>query len=204
MSRITKSPDERRNELIDAAEMLFIENGYDQTSVSDIVKKVNVAQGTFYYYFNSKEDILHALIERHILFLEQTTRAKLNQTPQDSWLQLQNAMNMLLGLMDFETRFYQYLHQEKSALLHEKFTEQLIRAFIPLLTPILAAGGASGLFRIGRPEETAEILLVIIEHLNDKAHLRSTPEEHDRRKASAEYFLNKLLGIQAGKMTLNF
>lgn len=55
MPRITKSPDERRNELIDAAEMLFIENGYDQTSVSDIVKKVNVAQGTFYYYFNPRK-----------------------------------------------------------------------------------------------------------------------------------------------------
>ena len=47
--RITKNPEERRKELIDIAERLFIKKGYEQTAVSDIVKKAKVAQGTFYY-----------------------------------------------------------------------------------------------------------------------------------------------------------
>ena len=34
---------------------------YERTSVSDIVKAVGVAQGTFYYYFDSKQAILEAL-----------------------------------------------------------------------------------------------------------------------------------------------
>ena len=45
MARITKDPVVRRNEIIDAAEELFYSVGYDETSVSDIVKSIGVAQG---------------------------------------------------------------------------------------------------------------------------------------------------------------
>ena len=46
MTRIIKNPEIRRNELIDIAEELFLKHSYAQTTVSDIVKKVGVAQGT--------------------------------------------------------------------------------------------------------------------------------------------------------------
>jgi hypothetical protein len=47
MTRIVKAPDERRSELIATAQQLFYTKGYERTSVSDIVKAVGVAQGTF-------------------------------------------------------------------------------------------------------------------------------------------------------------
>jgi len=62
MPRISKSPDERRSELVAAAQQLFHTKGYERTSVGDIVKAVGVAQGTFYYYFGSKQAILEALV----------------------------------------------------------------------------------------------------------------------------------------------
>ena len=64
MTRIVKEPEERRKELIDTAEQLFIAQGYEQTSISDIVREVNVSQGAFYYYFESKEDVLVAAMEK--------------------------------------------------------------------------------------------------------------------------------------------
>src|SRR5512141_613459 len=66
MTRKTKPPQERKVELIDAAERLFSAKGYGETAVSDIVHDLNVAQGTFYYYFKSKEDILKAVIEHDL------------------------------------------------------------------------------------------------------------------------------------------
>ena len=66
MARIVKDPEIRRSEIIDIAEELFLKSGYNETAVSDIVKRVGVSQGTFYYYFKSKEDILNAIIERYI------------------------------------------------------------------------------------------------------------------------------------------
>jgi len=43
-----------------------MKKGYEKTAVSDIVKKAKVAQGTFYYYFKTKEDILDLITDRYI------------------------------------------------------------------------------------------------------------------------------------------
>ncbi|MCO4773901.1 MAG: TetR/AcrR family transcriptional regulator [Deltaproteobacteria bacterium] len=48
----------RRQQLLEVAEQLFLESGYSKTSVSRIVKTAGVAQGTFYLYFSTKEEIL--------------------------------------------------------------------------------------------------------------------------------------------------
>ena len=66
MARISKDPDERRLEIINAAEKLFNEKGFENTAVSDIVKSIGVAQGTFYYYFKSKDDVFNAIAEEFI------------------------------------------------------------------------------------------------------------------------------------------
>jgi AcrR family transcriptional regulator len=64
MVRISKEPDERKGELLEMAERLFIEKGFEAVRVSDIVQALGVAQGTFYYYFPSKEEVLLALLDR--------------------------------------------------------------------------------------------------------------------------------------------
>ncbi len=58
MTRVSQKPEERRQEILEAALSLFLEKGYNQTSVSAIVKKVGVAQGTFYYHFPNKNKLL--------------------------------------------------------------------------------------------------------------------------------------------------
>lgn len=63
--RVTKDSEERRNELIEAAERLFSEKGIANTAVSAIVKEVNVAQGLFYYYFKSKDDVIEAISDKY-------------------------------------------------------------------------------------------------------------------------------------------
>ena len=65
MTRISKPPQERRKEILDAAMEMFMKNGYENTSVSDIVQKLNVAQGLFYYYFKSKEEVFRAALEQY-------------------------------------------------------------------------------------------------------------------------------------------
>ena len=57
---------ERRNEFIAAAEELFNERGYENTTVDDIVTKMNVAKGLFYYYFDSKDKLLEIILNRLI------------------------------------------------------------------------------------------------------------------------------------------
>lgn len=53
----------RRQQFLDAALEVFVEQGYAATSVSDITARVGVSHGAFYRYFDSKRDILDAVID---------------------------------------------------------------------------------------------------------------------------------------------
>lgn len=59
-----KEAEERKKEILDIAEQLFIEKGFDNTSTNDILREIGIARGTLYYYFKSKEEILDAVIDR--------------------------------------------------------------------------------------------------------------------------------------------
>ena len=58
---VKKTPDEWRKEILDATKMLFASKGYEETSISDIMDMAGGAKGMFYRFFQSKEDIMHAL-----------------------------------------------------------------------------------------------------------------------------------------------
>ncbi len=51
-----------RNKLLEAAETAFGENGFHSTSIGDITRRASVALGTFYVYFDSKDEIFRALV----------------------------------------------------------------------------------------------------------------------------------------------
>lgn len=72
----TKPAEIRRSELMSAAETIFLEKGFVATSVDEIVRKADVAKGTFYLHFRSKDDILVALRERFIAFIASGLIAK--------------------------------------------------------------------------------------------------------------------------------
>lgn len=62
MSKIDNNKEQKRNSLLDSAFTLFLDNGFNKTSISDIVEKAGVAKGTFYLYFKDKFDIRNQLI----------------------------------------------------------------------------------------------------------------------------------------------
>jgi AcrR family transcriptional regulator len=62
----TKPAAVRREELMDAAQALFLEKGFAFTSVDEIVRAADVAKGTFYLHFRTKDEVLLALRERYV------------------------------------------------------------------------------------------------------------------------------------------
>src|SRR5947207_6097685 len=64
--RTTKRPQDRRQELMEAALRVLREKGASAATVSDITEEAGVAKGTFYLYFDSKEHLLAALRERFV------------------------------------------------------------------------------------------------------------------------------------------
>lgn len=62
MGKVDNNKQQKRNSLLDSAFSLFIHNGFNKTSISDIVNAAGVAKGTFYLYFKDKYDIRNHLI----------------------------------------------------------------------------------------------------------------------------------------------
>src|SRR5207249_12012009 len=62
--RVLKSPEDRRQEILDAAQRVFSERGVSKVTVADIAEAAEVAKGTVYLYFGSKEHLLLALRDR--------------------------------------------------------------------------------------------------------------------------------------------
>ncbi|HYS29034.1 MAG TPA: TetR/AcrR family transcriptional regulator [Candidatus Limnocylindria bacterium] len=69
--RHTRGGDQTRDRIVQAAYRALLKQGYHQTSMKDIAAEAGVAPGLAHYYFESKEDLLVAVIERACLPLKQ-------------------------------------------------------------------------------------------------------------------------------------
>src|ERR1700728_5211621 len=81
----TKPAEIRREELMDAAERLFLARGIAATSVDAIVAGADVAKGTFYLHFQSKEQLLAALQQRFIDDFCADLQTAINERPAQDW-----------------------------------------------------------------------------------------------------------------------
>ncbi len=55
-----------REMIVETADQLFYQRGYEHTSFAAIAKAVKISRGNFYYHFKSKDEILQAVIERRL------------------------------------------------------------------------------------------------------------------------------------------
>lgn len=67
MARISKPPEIRKKEILDAAMRLFYEKGYEATSMADIAKELHVVQGLCYRYFASKQELFQTAMEQYVI-----------------------------------------------------------------------------------------------------------------------------------------
>ena len=63
-----------RDAILAAAQRVFLEHGYDAVTIRDVIRQTELAAGTFYNYFDTKEALLRALVEAHVQALTQELR----------------------------------------------------------------------------------------------------------------------------------
>ncbi|UGT38748.1 TetR/AcrR family transcriptional regulator [Nocardia yamanashiensis] len=83
LSRVERRKQETRRDILDAAFECFAERGYHATSIAHIVKKVGVAQGTFYLYFQSKRDIIDQVLDDLVARMTEALASTPPETPAD-------------------------------------------------------------------------------------------------------------------------
>lgn len=112
MARVSKKPEVRRQELIDIAIELFLEKGYENVSVRDILKEVNGAPGMFYYYFKSKQEIYNEAIKQ---FRDKALYDRL-KIINDKSKSIVNRFKMLLKIVERDIKkFYISLNNKENS-----------------------------------------------------------------------------------------
>ncbi|MGE4589925.1 MAG: TetR/AcrR family transcriptional regulator [Acidaminococcaceae bacterium] len=202
MARITKDPVVRRNEIIDAAEQLFYSAGYDETSVSDIVKAIGVAQGTFYNYFTSKEAVLEALVQRHVSKIY----AKLEDIEQSEMTATQKFEKMVYiifeNLRNGDGWVFDFIYYNKHLQITEKLIRQGGNMFLPFNRKIIEQGNHEGDFSVEYIDEVLEYISAVLQCFTHALYQKKTDEELRQRLKIAGKMIGGALGIKDHELQL--
>ncbi len=201
--RISKDPEVRKSELIEAAETLFREEGFRQTSVSDIVKKIGVAQGTFYYYFKSKEDILEAVVSYYVGGYQRAIERLIADEQIDPARKIEIIANTALSINKFYPRLADFLHSEENLATRQRYIVRYFSVVIPQITAIVEQGKAAGIFKLGYPRESVEMLVYAFGYLEESIGGADDKDHYERMIRAAEEIMTRVLGVEPGRLHLD-
>ena len=156
---------ERKQELLKIAYNMFLNKGYDNTSIDDIINEAKIAKGTYYYYFESKEATLEEVI--NMMINEEITIAKevLNM-PISIPEKLVGIITSLRPKID-EKEIENTLNKKENLVMHEKINDRIIEEAIPLLEQVVNEGIESKIFNCNHIKERLRMLLIISNELFD-------------------------------------
>ncbi len=204
MVRIVKAPEERREEIIHCACQLFLKKGYEKTTMQHVMGELQIAKGTIYHYFRSKEELLDAVIESIAERKYNELRTILDQSPGNGLERLfvlstanQNAVH--------EENLLAELHKPVNAGMHTQLLARMITNQARLYGEVIEQGCKEGLFTTKYPRECAEFLLSAISFLTDFGIYNWSEEELTRRINAIPSLVEQQLGAPEGsfKFLLN-
>lgn len=198
--RVVKEADERRNEILDAADELFAQKGFDGTSTNDILEKVGIARGTLYYHFKSKEEILDSLIERYnirLLCAAQEVASDKSIPIVERIIRVVMALNISGGSSE---EIMDHIHKPQNALMHQKIQKVIINGVPPILTEIILEGIEQGMFNTPFPYECMEMVVIYATTVFDDDMITMTNEERFSRMVAFISNVERLLGAESGSL----
>ena len=160
-----KKGEKRKQELLNLAYRMFIEKGYENTSIDEIVAKAGIAKGTYYYYFESKDATLEAVIE--MMIEKESTVAKEILAAQLSIPEkLISVVNAFRPDKE-EAVITDVLERKENIIMHDKICRKIVEVAVPILAEIVKEGIAQRIFSCTYIEERVKMLLVTSQHMFD-------------------------------------
>lgn len=200
--RTVKEADVRKNEILDAAGILFLEKGYDNTSVVDIMNAVGIAKGTLYHHFKSKEDIMDGLIERQtaeILFAAKKIGGDKSIPVKERIVRTILALHVDTGQTRGK-RVMEDLHKPQNTLMHEKAKKIILQGVPPIMADIVKDGVVQGIFETAYPLECMEMTLCYLDDMLDDDVFELTEVQCLNKIKAFIYHLERLLGVKEGEL----
>lgn len=156
----------RKKDIVKKAYELFITKGYENTSVDDIIAKAKIAKGTFYYHFDSKEQMLEEVV--NMMIASGVERAK-KIIKQDMKIEEKLVYTILaLRVTPEEQSLQDVIHEKENIVLHKKTNDRIIEEAVPLLSQIARQAKKEGLFTCDdNIEERVRMTLILSNEMFD-------------------------------------
>ncbi len=167
----------RRDAFVDAALRLIQEKGYEQLSIQDVLDDVGASRGAFYHYFDSKAELLAAVIDRMV----EVGVGNVAPIADDPGLgAVEKLQQVFAGIARWKSRQPEFQPEAVAELVRTWYSDensvvlQRLRAataahLTPVLAKILRQGERDGSFDVDKPEATAGVLTALLLGMQDAA-----------------------------------
>lgn len=157
---VKKTPEQWKQDILNAAQSLFLTKGYETASISDIMELAGGAKGMFYRFFQSKEEVMHALGNQ--LFFENNPFDAIRKRTDLNGLE---KIRALLTLNQSDEKRNALNRQAVSILKDPRILATAIeenrRILTPLWLDLLEEGIRDGSIKTEYPKELSELLPLI-------------------------------------------
>lgn len=157
-----KYPEETVEKILDTAERMFMEKGYDKTSLQDIIRETGLSKGAIYHHFTSKEDIFYSVCDR----IGQRNAVILAQVRDDSGLNGLDKLRKIFRVSMRPERQAKMFSMMPYLLDNAKFLAAEMQSVFTevapeFVEPIIRQGVADGSIHTDHPKELAEALILL-------------------------------------------
>jgi len=158
--------DERKSQILNAAEGIFTKKGFDEARMDDIAVETGLSKGTLYLYFKSKDDLIIAILDRifqrEFRQLENLQQGELSAT-ETIWKLTEMLTKDIMGILRLVPIVYEFL----ALAFRNKYVQQALKKYInrylDILVPIIEHGIEAGEFRAVDAREVAVAMGAMIE-----------------------------------------
>ena len=196
--RIVKAHDERKNEIIDTAQNLFMTKGYSACSVAEIIDAIGLAKGTFYHYFKSKEEVLDAIVDKGTDMIVNRIYKVLRDDKLDYIEKIVGSLFSMQIEDSMGGEILDELHKAENSLMHQKSIYMIVNRVSPLLEELIIQGNKDGVFKCKHPRQYLKIILSSSVTLLDDGIFPMTKEEKMEIFSSIVDLLEQILGVEEG------
>jgi AcrR family transcriptional regulator len=204
----------RRVAFLDVAQRLVQAKGYEEMSLQDVLDEVDASKGAFYHYFDSKQALLEAVVERSV----DDAMAALAPVLGDPDLPaLRKLERVFAGIASWKAErkelvlaIMEVWNSDGNAIVREKLRRMTVSRMVPLLSAVVRQGIDEGVFTAVSPDETAMVFVSLMQGFQELAvdHFIArqagtvTFEVVQRSVVSFTEAFERILGIPHGSLTL--
>jgi AcrR family transcriptional regulator len=171
MARVVKAPAVRRTEILDAAERLLADRGYDGTTVQDVLDELGISKGAFYHYFDSKLALLSAVIERSQADMAQALLPLVDEPGTPALDKLREFFALLLrgkaARKDLALALLRAWYTEENAVVRQRAQAGALERLGPALERVIDQGIREGALAVAAADGLGRVVLVLAHDLSD-------------------------------------